>query len=196
MTGAAIGALAGVVGAFLMVRFQNALMNATVNGGATNGGATADVPKHREPGHPERKEHADASAEVAEKAVHLVAGKHLDREQRKRGGEVVHYAFGAGAGALYGAVASLTAEDAEDAEEEQGQLRLRRAWEHEGHEGPRRTRRSTPARRRLDDRGAHRVRRGSFVTVVFNLSAVAVAVPLRPLRFNLLRFARRRTEPP
>jgi putative membrane protein len=108
LTGAAVGTLAGVVGAFLMVRFQNAVMNAT-----SNGNATADVPKHREPGHPERKEQADASAQVADTAVELVTGKHLDREQRKRGGEIVHYAFGAGAGAVYGALAKLTAEDAE-----------------------------------------------------------------------------------
>jgi putative membrane protein len=97
-TGAAIGAVAGVVGSFLMVRLQNAIMNAT-----TDGGSTADVPKHREPGNPERKEQADASAKVAEKAVELATGKRLDRQQRKRGGELVHYAFGAGAGAIYGA---------------------------------------------------------------------------------------------
>jgi putative membrane protein len=108
LTGAAIGAFAGVLGAFLMVRFQNAVINVT-----TNGGATADVPKHREPGHPERKEQADASAKVADAAVVIATGKHLDREPRKRGGEIVHYAFGAGAGAAFGAIAKLTAEDAE-----------------------------------------------------------------------------------
>jgi putative membrane protein len=49
------------------------------------------------------KEHATMKA--ADAVVSVTTGQHLSREQKEKGGPVVHYAFGGLMGALYGAAA-------------------------------------------------------------------------------------------
>ena len=46
----------------------------------------------------------DATARLADRAARLVIGRRLRRREKRVAGPVVHYLFGAGAGALYGAL--------------------------------------------------------------------------------------------
>jgi putative membrane protein len=50
---------------------------------------------------------ADATEKVAKAIARTVTGHRLRKSQRKRGGEIVHFAFGASVGALYGLLASI-----------------------------------------------------------------------------------------
>lgn len=49
-------------------------------------------------------ESEDATMKAADKVVAVASGYHLVRAEKKKAGPLVHYAFGAAAGALYGAV--------------------------------------------------------------------------------------------
>lgn len=46
----------------------------------------------------------DATARLADRAARLVLGRRLRRREKRLAGPAVHYLFGAGAGALYGAL--------------------------------------------------------------------------------------------
>jgi uncharacterized membrane protein YagU involved in acid resistance len=48
-------------------------------------------------------ESEDATVKAADKVIAIATCHHLSREQKKKAGPVVHYAFGAVMGALYGA---------------------------------------------------------------------------------------------
>ena len=87
------GALAGIVASFAMTRFHVALSGDGVVG--------AEEPQSNKP--------VDGNDDAAMKAADLVAqattGEALTREEKTEvGGPLAHYAFGAFAGALYGAV--------------------------------------------------------------------------------------------
>jgi putative membrane protein len=94
------GALAGLVGSWVMVKMQNAVLSAE-----NKGRPSADVPKHRESGMAEHREESDATVQLAQSAARA-AGQELSQSEKKRGGELIHYAFGAAAGAAYGAAAA------------------------------------------------------------------------------------------
>jgi len=49
----------------------------------------------------------DATEKVAKVIATSVTGRRLKRSQRKRGGQIVHFAFGASVGALYGLLATI-----------------------------------------------------------------------------------------
>jgi uncharacterized membrane protein YagU involved in acid resistance len=49
----------------------------------------------------------DPTQTTAEKISEVVAGIRLSKEQKKKGGTIVHYAFGALMGAVYGAAAEV-----------------------------------------------------------------------------------------
>jgi len=51
----------------------------------------------------------DATQKVADAIVSRVRGSHLSKEEKKKGGSIVHYAFGGLMGALYGAIAEHSA---------------------------------------------------------------------------------------
>ena len=53
-------------------------------------------------------EDEDATMKTAEKISQVFLGRHLSREQKKKLAPVVHYAFGVGTGAFYGAMAEMT----------------------------------------------------------------------------------------
>jgi hypothetical protein len=101
LLGAAAGAGAGLLGAWMMVRFQHLI------GGNPHDGH----------GHGERRAHASpndtdgtfpdepASIQIASAATEAVTGSPLGEPEKQAGGSMVHYAFGAAVGALYGAAA-------------------------------------------------------------------------------------------
>jgi putative membrane protein len=101
LLGAAAGGCAGLIGAFMMVRFQH-----LIGGNADDG--------H---GHEERRAHASpndtdatfpdepATIQVASLAAEAVTGSPLEERGKRIGGSMVHYGFSAAVGALYGAAA-------------------------------------------------------------------------------------------
>ena len=96
LVSAAAGAAAGLLGAWMMVRFQHAL------GGTNDSGS-----------HPHRRQNATpndtdgtiadepASMKAASRASEAVAGRPLDEGEKEVAGPMVHYAFGAVTGSFY-----------------------------------------------------------------------------------------------
>jgi uncharacterized membrane protein YeaQ/YmgE (transglycosylase-associated protein family) len=78
------GALGGVAGAALMGPIHMAV-------------ARLAEPKH--------SKGEDATEKVAKAVAKQIAGRRLSHSGRKKGGQIVHFAFGAGVGALYGLLA-------------------------------------------------------------------------------------------
>lgn len=97
--GIVAGVVGGLLGSWVMLKF--------IEG---PGPALEHRLQHRpEPG-PEQERQQAASTEsvtmqAAETFYHAGTGEHLTHEQRAKGGEAVHYAFGALMGAAYGATA-------------------------------------------------------------------------------------------
>jgi putative membrane protein len=50
----------------------------------------------------------DATMKTAEAIVHTTTGDHLSRAEKEKGGPIVHYAFGALTGGLYGGLAEYS----------------------------------------------------------------------------------------
>jgi putative membrane protein len=50
----------------------------------------------------------DATMKAAEAIVHTTTGDHLSRAEKEKGGPIVHYAFGALTGGLYGGLAEYS----------------------------------------------------------------------------------------
>jgi putative membrane protein len=50
----------------------------------------------------------DATMKAAEAIVHTTTGEHLSRDEKEKGGPIVHYAFGALTGGLYGGLAEYS----------------------------------------------------------------------------------------
>jgi putative membrane protein len=50
----------------------------------------------------------DATMKTAEAIVHTTTGSHLSRAEKEKGGPIVHYAFGALTGGLYGGLAEYS----------------------------------------------------------------------------------------
>jgi len=64
--------------------------------------------KVREESQPKDEEQSeDSTMKVADTVAWLVTGQHLTKQGKQKGGPIVHYAFGALMGALYGALAEL-----------------------------------------------------------------------------------------
>jgi uncharacterized membrane protein YagU involved in acid resistance len=82
------GAVGGLVGSWTMNQFQAAISKLKSKDGA------------QQP----QSESEDATMKAAGKVVRLTAHRELSQEQKKKLGPVVHYAFGAGVAAVYGAV--------------------------------------------------------------------------------------------
>jgi putative membrane protein len=51
----------------------------------------------------------DATMKAADAIAHAATGEHLSRAEKEKGGPIVHYAFGALTGALYGGLAEYSA---------------------------------------------------------------------------------------
>jgi uncharacterized membrane protein YagU involved in acid resistance len=91
------GMVGGIVASWAMERFQKALGNISEEMGGADGGGGQ---QHREP-------QTEPATYVAAAAVsEAVTGEEIPREYKPAAGSVVHYAFGAAVGALYGAAAA------------------------------------------------------------------------------------------
>ena len=86
--GLVAGAAGGLVGAWMMNQAQAAISK-----------LEKEEPQKAE----SRGESEDATMKAADKIVSMPTGRHLTHEQKKIGGPIVHYAFGAVMGAAYGA---------------------------------------------------------------------------------------------
>jgi uncharacterized membrane protein YagU involved in acid resistance len=94
--GTAAGALGGLVASWVMNELSTLMQKAASNGG--NGRQQQQQPAEQEP--------EDPTQTTAEKISEL-AGIRLNKEQKQKAGTVVHYAFGAVMGAVYGAAAEV-----------------------------------------------------------------------------------------
>lgn len=106
LRGAAVGALGGVIGSGAMVLF-NHLAAAAGLGQDDRGGHHQD---HRGDAKPNDTDGtiADepASRKAASRATEILADRPLTEREKDIGGPLMHYVFGAAAGAIYGALAA------------------------------------------------------------------------------------------
>lgn len=96
-----LGIIAGIVGGLVaswaMERFQKALGKISEEMGGADGGGGQ---QHRQP------QSEPATYKAADAVSEAVTGDDVPREYKPAAGSVVHYAFGAAVGALYGAAAA------------------------------------------------------------------------------------------
>lgn len=92
------GLAGGLVGAFVMERFQYALASLSPDvGGAPGGGGQQYRKPQSEP----------ATYKAAEEIARATAGRCIPGPYKPAAGSVVHYAFGGAAGAIYGVATAL-----------------------------------------------------------------------------------------
>jgi hypothetical protein len=104
--GAAAGAVAGTIASSAMVLFNHAL--------AATGFGREDRGRRKQHRRDEAKPNETdgtisdepASEKAAANVAATIAGRHLHDRERKIGGSILHHAFGAAAGAIYGAAAA------------------------------------------------------------------------------------------
>jgi putative membrane protein len=105
LTGAAVGAAGGLLGAWVMVRLNHVM-------GHLIGGAEADERTHgRRRAMPNDTDGTISDEPATMKAASWVSmavtGQSLTHRGKRIGGPIVHYAFGAAMGTFYGAVAEV-----------------------------------------------------------------------------------------
>jgi putative membrane protein len=100
--GALAGAAAGLAGTIAMTQFQNLWSKASEK--LSHNGNQSSSSEQSEP------EKEDATMKAAGKLAEL-AKRRLSRDEKKIAGPIVHYAFGAGMGALYGAFVEIGPRD-------------------------------------------------------------------------------------
>lgn len=100
--GALAGAAAGLAGTIAMTQFQNLWSQASEK--LSRNGSTDSPSDQSEP----QKE--DATMKAAGKLAKL-ARHRLSRDEKKMAGPIIHYAFGAGMGSLYGAIMEVGPRD-------------------------------------------------------------------------------------
>jgi len=102
LRGVAAGAIGGLVAAWVMNGFIAGAMK-------VQEGMKSPKQKAREESQPKDEEQSeDSTVKVADTVAWLVTGQHLTKQGKQKGGPIVHYAFGALMGALYGALAELS----------------------------------------------------------------------------------------
>ena len=111
--GVAAGAAGGLVAAFVMNQFQAALGKLMEGEERSHG---AQSLQQGSPSHGIGRELAergvddpndDAASRTANAVSELVFEHHLTKSEKEEAGKAVHYAFGVGSGAFYGAVAEV-----------------------------------------------------------------------------------------
>jgi uncharacterized membrane protein YagU involved in acid resistance len=106
------GTLAGIAGGLAASWIMNVFM--TSLGGKITQSLMSDEDKLQQQLKQQQKEQSsepeeDATMKAAEGIVHTVSrGQHLSHEEREKAGPIVHYAFGALVGGLYGALAECS----------------------------------------------------------------------------------------
>jgi putative membrane protein len=99
------GVLAGIAGGLVAAWVMNEFMAGP--GQKLQHAVQSDEENRQEQAHSgEPKE--DATMQAADALVHLSTGEHLSREEKEKAGPVVHYAFGALTGGLYGGLAEYS----------------------------------------------------------------------------------------
>jgi putative membrane protein len=96
LKGAAAGAVGGLVASWVMNEFSSVVQKVAES--------VSDGHNRKSQGSGQEQQE-DPTMTTAEKISETVAGMRLNREQKKKGGTVVHYAFGVLMGAVYGAAA-------------------------------------------------------------------------------------------
>ena len=104
------GVVAGMVGGLAAAWVMNEFMAGP--GQRLQQAAPSDEEnRQQQPHSPEAKEDApkeDATMKAADAVVHTATGEHLSRPEEERAGPIVHYAFGALTGGVYGGLAEYT----------------------------------------------------------------------------------------
>ena len=111
--GVVAGLAGGLVASFTMNQFQSLLGKLMANEERSHG---AQSLQQGSPEHGIGRElaergvddpHDDATVRTGNAVAELVLNKHLTKPEKEFAGAVVHYAFGTGSGALYGALAEV-----------------------------------------------------------------------------------------
>jgi hypothetical protein len=90
--GALAGAVGGLVASFAMNQFQKAWST-----------AEEKITGKKE----QQRDGEDATMKTADRIASAIQGRHLTKQEKQKAGPVVHYAFGALMGAVYGAAVEL-----------------------------------------------------------------------------------------
>src|SRR4051812_11122650 len=108
LKGAVAGAVAGLAAGYAMVLFQKAWSSAEKKfSGKDEKNLNKNVPEHREHKPGENEEQNDDATIKTAQAVADVFDHRLAKQEKKVAGPAVHYAFAAGMGAVYGALAEV-----------------------------------------------------------------------------------------
>jgi hypothetical protein len=102
LTAAAVGAAAGVLGAWMMVRFQHLIGGSTDDEGQQHR-RDAATPNEHDGTVPDEP----ATVKAATRASQALTGKPLGEREKEIGGSLFHYGFGAVMGALYGVASEV-----------------------------------------------------------------------------------------
>jgi putative membrane protein len=97
MKGVIAGAAGGLAASWIMNQFQAGWSKAR----------TKMENERQRQSHQSQANGEDATMKAAGKIAHALLHRELSRDEKKKLGPVVHYAFGAGMGAVYGAVAEI-----------------------------------------------------------------------------------------
>jgi putative membrane protein len=96
------GILAGMAGGLAAAWVMNVFM---ASAGQTLEQAVQSDEENREPSSEPRE---DATMKAADAIAHSATGNHLSRAEKEEGGPIVHYAFGALTGGIYGGLAEYS----------------------------------------------------------------------------------------
>jgi putative membrane protein len=95
LRGVFAGVVGGLVASWVMNQYFVAVAKATE--------ATTEQPQQQD-----QKEGEDSTQLVADAIASRVIGRHLDKEEKEKAGPIVHYAFGALMGGVYGGIAEYS----------------------------------------------------------------------------------------
>ena len=96
VAGAVAGFIGGVIGSFVMNEFQE---------------IASEIARKQQPKQQQSQEESeDATMKTADKVSQAVLHRGLSKDEKKKAGPVVHYAFGGSMGALYGALSAVLPE--------------------------------------------------------------------------------------
>jgi len=105
--GIIVGSVSGLAAGWVMNQFQKAWTR-TAKGFEKSHGAQSMQPVSGSSGNPQQEQQEDdATEKLADILGKQFLGRHLDEQEKSVGGQLVHYAFSAGAGAIYGAMAEV-----------------------------------------------------------------------------------------
>jgi uncharacterized membrane protein YagU involved in acid resistance len=105
LKGTAAGAVGGLVASWVMNEFSPLIEKVVEVAGSADRKAQGNGNQQQARNGQQQPE--DPTMTTAEKISETVAGIRLTKEQKKKGGTVVHYAFGALMGGVYGAAAEV-----------------------------------------------------------------------------------------